>query len=52
MIVLIVWLFSYASDYSFFQNVAVFIAALLIFGGIMGASWAPWGIKHQHEFEE
>ena len=52
MIFLIIWLFSYASDYTFFQNIAVFIAALLIFAATMGASWAPWGMKHQHEFED
>lgn len=52
LIFLIIWLFNFASDYTFFQNVAVFIAAMLVFGGVMGALWAAWGMKHQHEFEE
>ena len=36
-----------------YQNIAIFIVAFLVFGGLVGAMWAPWGMKygsrHHHE---
>jgi hypothetical protein len=56
LIVLIVWFYVYAIDYSIYQNIAIFIVLLLIMGGIEGAMWAPWGMrqekKHKEEKEE
>ncbi len=52
LIFLILWLFFYASGFSIYQNIAIFIVSLLAVGGILGASWAPWGMKHGHEFDE
>ena len=46
LLLLIVWLYFYADDYSIYQNIAVFIIALLIMGGLQGAVWAPWGMRH------
>ncbi|MBS3773451.1 MAG: hypothetical protein KGY55_04535 [Candidatus Thermoplasmatota archaeon] len=40
------WLYLYADGYSIYQNIAVFIIALLIMGGLQGAVWAPWGMRH------
>ena len=51
LIFLIIWLFFYASDFNVYQNIAIFIVSILAFGGIMGATWAPWGIKHGDKFE-
>jgi len=42
---LIYWFFVYAGGYSIYQNIAIFIIAALFLGGIMGAMWAPWGMK-------
>ena len=50
--VFIYWLWFYASDYSGWQNIAIFLVLLLAFGGIMGASWASWGIKHGKRLED
>jgi cation transport ATPase len=40
----IYWLLQYAGDYSIYQNIAVFIVSILVFGGISAAahaaSWA------------
>ena len=47
-----IWLFFYATEYNVYQNIAIFIVSILAFGGIMGAAWAPWGIKHGHKFEK
>lgn len=43
---LIYWFFFYAGGYSIYQNIAILIIAILLFGGIMGAMWAPWGMRH------
>ena len=50
--VLIYWLWFYAGEYNIYQNIAVFIVLLLIFGGVMGSSWASWGIKYGDRFDE
>jgi hypothetical protein len=52
IIFLIYWFWFLAEPYSVYQNIAIFIVAILIIGGVVGASWAPWGIKHGHKFEE
>ena len=52
IIFLIYWFWSLAEDFDIYQNIAIFIVSLLIAGGILGASWAPWGIKHGKEFEK
>jgi len=52
MIFLIYWFWYQASTYDLYQNIAIFIVSILIAGGAMGASWAPWGIKHGHKFEK
>jgi hypothetical protein len=48
---LVIWLFFYAGDYSIYQNLAVFLASILIVAAIMGASWASWGIRQKHGWE-
>jgi hypothetical protein len=35
-----------------YQNIAIFIVSLLIAGGSLAASWAPWGMKYGNQFEE
>jgi len=49
---LIVWLFFFAGDYSIYRNLAVLLVAVLLFGGIQGAMWAPWGMRHGDDFGE
>jgi hypothetical protein len=52
IIFLILWLFFYASDFNIYQNIAIFIVSILIVGGILGASWAPWGMRYGDKFDE
>jgi len=52
LIGLITWFWFYATSYAWYQNLAILLIAVLIGGGIMAASWAPWGMKHQRELEE
>jgi hypothetical protein len=40
---LIVWLFFYAGNYNFYQNLAIFIVSLLAAGGISGVIWGTLG---------
>ena len=46
MIASILWLFFYAGTFSIYQNIAVIVVILLAFSAIMGATWAPWGMRH------
>jgi heme/copper-type cytochrome/quinol oxidase subunit 4 len=39
LIFLVVWLFFYADNYSGYQNLAIFIASLLVLGAISGSAW-------------
>ena len=43
---LIYWFFFLAGDYTWYQNIAVFIVILLIMGGILGVIWS--GFKKTH----
>jgi len=52
LIFLIIWLFFYASGFDVYQNIAIFLVSLLAVGGVLGAAWAPWGMKHEHRFEK
>jgi magnesium-transporting ATPase (P-type) len=52
MIFLIVWFWYYAEPYSVWQNIAVLLVVLLAIGGILGAIWARWGMKHGHEMKK
>ena len=45
MIAVILWLFFYAESFSVYQNIALVVVILLAFIGIMGATWASWGLK-------
>jgi hypothetical protein len=47
LLFLIYWFWYQAIPYSVFQNLVIFIVTFLIVGGILGAFWAPWGMKHQ-----
>ncbi len=53
-IFLIYWFWFLAVPYDVYQNLAIFIISFLIMGGLLGAMWAPWGMKHgpQHAHSE
>jgi amino acid transporter len=44
---LIYWFWYLAQPYNIYQNIAIFIVAFLIAGGLIGAMWAPWGMRHK-----
>ena len=52
LIFLILWLFFFASNFNIYQNIAIFIVSILIVGGVLGASWAPWVMKYGNKFDE
>ena len=43
---LIIWLFFYAGSFTIYQNVAVVLVSIVVACAIMGAAWAPWGMKY------
>ncbi len=57
LVFLIIWLFFYANKYDVFQNIAIFLASVLVGLGILAAGWATWGIRyakatHAPEFDK
>ncbi len=49
---LIIWLFFYASDWSVFQNIAIFLVSIIVGIGILAATWATWGIRYARSIGE
>jgi len=45
LVFLVVWLLQYAGDYDIYQNIAVFIVSVLVFGGISGAAHAVSSVR-------
>ena len=45
LIFLVVWLFYYADDYSAYQNLAIFIASLMVLGAVTGSAWVLKWLK-------
>jgi Ca2+/Na+ antiporter len=39
------WLFLYAGDYSFWQNIGIVIVSLAAVAILETALWLPWGMK-------
>jgi hypothetical protein len=52
IIFLIIWFWYYAEPYTVWQNIAVLLVILLAIGGILGAIWARWGMKHGQEMKK
>ena len=51
-IFIIYWLWFQTSHFDLYQNIAICLVSFLIMGGLMGASWTPWGMKHGHDFDK
>ena len=49
IIIIIIWLFFYAENYTIYQNVAIVVVILLGFIAVMAATWASWGMKQSRE---
>ena len=41
----ILWLFFYATSYNVYQNIAIVAVIVMAFVAVMGAIWAPWGMR-------
>jgi hypothetical protein len=52
LVFLVIWLFFYADKFSLYQNIGIFLASILVVAAVMGASWAPWGMRQGHGWEE
>ena len=52
MIFWIIWFFFYADGFNAYQNIAIFLVTLLGVGGLLGAIWVAWGMKHGKKFEK
>jgi hypothetical protein len=45
LVFLIIFFAFYADRFSVYQNLAVFLASILVVGAILGPMWVYWGIK-------
>lgn len=52
LVFLVLWLFFYAKDYAWEQNVAIFLLSLLLLTGILGIPWAFWALQKQTTAEK
>lgn len=41
----VIWLAFWAGGYTIYQNIAIFIVSILVLGGVLGASWASYGMR-------
>lgn len=46
---LVVWALLWAGSFTSYQNAATIVVILMTFVAIMGATWAPWGMRHSAE---
>lgn len=52
LVFLLLWLFFFAGDYSWYQNFAVFLLSIVVLILILGMPWAYWGLKQQSKKEK
>ena len=52
LVFLVIWLFFYAKEYVWEQNVAIFLMLLLALIGILGGPWTYWALKKQTSIEK
>ncbi len=45
LLFLALWLFYYAANYSIIQNIAVFLASIVIVAILEVIIWVPWSMK-------
>ena len=45
LIFIILWLAFFASDYSVYQNIAIFLASILVTFLLLGGVWAIWSLR-------
>lgn len=50
IVFLILWLFFYAGSFGVLQNLAVVLAAIAIFIGVMAGAWVSWGIRYEQMY--
>jgi len=47
LILLILWLFFFATNYNIYQNIAIFLISVILEGTLQAVTWVPWGIKQE-----
>ncbi len=48
VIAAILWLFFYEGSFNAYQNIAVIVVIYFAFIAVMGATWAPWGMRQKN----
>jgi hypothetical protein len=52
LIFIILWLAFWGTDYTGYQNVAIFFLSILLIAIILGIPWMSWYFKHQSKYEK
>ncbi len=47
---LILWFWFYRTDYTVYQNIAIFIVSILVIAGINVAVWVPYGLRKARRY--
>lgn len=48
---LIIWLFFYAGNWDFYQNIAIIVVSIILVIGALAAMWASWGMRYAKQTE-
>ena len=49
LVFIVIWLFFWAGGLNIFQNLAVFLASILVLAAVLAPMWAYWGMKHGYK---
>ena len=52
LVFLIIWLFFYASNYTFYQNIGIFIMSIFVVMILLGIPWMMYGLRFQTDEEK
>ncbi len=47
---LVIWFWMYRTDYTIYQNIAIFIVSILVLAAINSAVWVPYGLRKARKY--
>nr|MDO8097626.1 hypothetical protein [Candidatus Njordarchaeota archaeon] len=49
---LLLWVLFFSVGYTIYQNLAIILVSVLVVAAVLGAAWAPWGIKYGRKYKK
>ena len=50
LVFIVIWLFFWAGGLNIYQNVAVFLASILVLAAVLAPMWAYWGMTQGYKY--